>query len=465
MAARNLLKWSPYLTVLLIFSVLFLGFDFNGLYGQDAHEYLRFGKALRVSWENGTDPGPFQWPKLYPFLGAILSYTGISVVFAMQLISLAACLGGGFYAKKLIQTLYGTDGSLFLLLGAATQVYFVRSGFFVMSDALCAFFVIATTYYAVRTDRTREWNHFLLMLLFAAGAMFTRYASLPLIFVLCGFGTYRFLSQLKISLQLLVYLVLAGMVGVVLWFNNREATEIVHITRQWSIRNLFVFERMNGSRLETTTVPNGVYIWSNFAHFGYLSFGILLLVWLKKWNWKTKFLWVALLLYLVFLAGLEVQNQRFLVITHLIVLALIFPAFELLKATLSQRKLWIPFIAGVLVFNGSFFYYSFSKLYGMHRFEKQIVQELQPLEDDKIIYSFSVNQSFASYDLPNPSVNLWYDSIAIYPGNYVVFNPEQFQKEWAQSSVMFNWKRMNDEFDLEVVKELPQHWNLYRINE
>ena len=121
------------------------------------------------------------------------------------------------------------------------------------------------------------------------------------------------------------------------------------------------------------------------------------------------------------------------------------------------------FVVGVLLFNGAFFYYSFSKLYALHRLEKEVAVELASLEEDKIIYTFYLNNAFESYGLPNQIEGMWQDSLLIIPDNYVVFNSEMFKDSWKGSPVMNNWNRMNSEFEMEQIKVLPQNWKLYRI--
>ena len=95
--------------------------------------------------------------------------------------------------------------------------------------------------------------------------------------------------------------------------------------------------------------------------------------------------------------------------------------------------------------------------------EKEVVIELEPLEDDKIIYTFYLNNAFESYELPNQIEGMWQDSLDLIPDNYVVFNPEMFETSWKGSPVMNNWERMNAEFEMEFVQYLPQNWKLYRL--
>ena len=448
---------------ILLFIVLFLVFDFNGLYGQDSHEYLRFAKALRVSWDTGADSGYFYWPKLFPALGALLSYLGIPVGLSLQLLSLVSLLGALFFAQRSIRFLYGLQGTWFLIIGAITQVYFVRSGLFVMSDSLALFFVMATFYFLLKTQKTQQWQPYIAVLLFATMAVFTRYAAAPLVCIPVLWSSWTLLSKYNRLWQILVVLGL-GIVAVFLLLLNNQAWKLMRgILEQWHVLHLFQRRLLYEGQTLSYWVPNVIYIWSNFAHIGYLSCGVLLIPFVKRWNYQQIALWLGVLGYLVFIGGIGFQNQRFMVITHLWILILIFPAFQLLQEWLKRQKIWIFFVVGTLLFNAAFFSYSFSKLYHLHYLEKVISEEVNKLNDEPTVYSFYVGQSFESYEVPNPTQDLWMPIDTFELGGYVVFNPEKFEEPWKNSTLMKNWKILQEDYHLVVVKELPNNWRIYQI--
>ncbi|MCR9171348.1 MAG: hypothetical protein NXI10_02575 [bacterium] len=463
MSQSRTISWIPYGIVIGTFFALFFGFDFNGLYGQDAHEYYRHSRALKDFFDSGTDLPMFHWPHAFSALGALIGYTGIPILLALQLISLIAVLVTIASTRKIIQLFYNSDGTWLLVLGAATQVYFIRSGYLVMSDALCCMLLVLSLFHLVKLSRYHTHISFVLTVLFAIAAVFVRYASLPISFSFILFGVLYWTSIWKSSVRIFVLLGAAITVVVVVLMNNILFDRITAIGAEWSISNFFTMERSNGVRMDVNTVPNFLYIFSNFGHLGYLSFGVFLLPWLKKWNWKERYLWMSIGCYLLFLGGLATQNQRFLLLVHPLVLLLVFPGFQSLLVWLHQRRLKYIFLCGAVLLNGAFFYYSFSKLYGMHAMEKELVTSLEPLKDDKIIYSFYVDLAFGSYDLPNPTENLWDEDITFVRGNYAVFNPVIFSDGWEETPVWKNWRRLKAEHELKEVKELPENWKLYRI--
>lgn len=460
MLNTRILSWMPYLTVVLLFIVLWIGLDFNGLYGQDAHEYLRYSNALKNGFATGTSAGDFFWPKLFPFLGALVSYTGLTVNMSLQMISLFSILGALYFLQRTLKLLYQTEGTWMVLLGAATQVYFIRSGLFVMSDALATFWLMGVLYFYLKFRNAKELKSFMLLLGFSIAAFFTRYAALPLIAIPLLHACWLLLSRWSLMVRIVVGMVILG-VGFTLIVINGLFLELVgRIFASWHFEHLFQRNFMYESYPQSYWVPNGVYIWSNFAHFGFLSCGVLLFFWWRRWNFQLKWIWVGLIAYLIFLGGIGFQNQRFMVISHLWILALIFPAFASLKDWLSQRKLWSVFVVGVLVFNASFFYYSFSKLFAMHVLEKEISTAVLKLDAAPKVYTFYVTPSMGSYAIPNKRVDLWEEDIAFEKGGYIVFNVEQFK---STTRVMKRWERVNREFDLEIIDELPENWKIYRI--
>ena len=48
--------------------------NYNGLYSQDSHEYLRFSQEISDFFKTGDAPGKFFWAVNYPLLGSVLAF-------------------------------------------------------------------------------------------------------------------------------------------------------------------------------------------------------------------------------------------------------------------------------------------------------------------------------------------------------------------------------------------------------
>jgi len=412
----------------------------------------------------GTTFGDFFWPKGYPFSGAILGLSGIPIDWCLRLISLGSLLGTLFYTRKIIQLLTGKDANLFLIVAAATQVYFVRAGFLVMSDMLCCFFSIVAFYQYYRFIQQQRTRHALLLFAFTAAAFFTRYPSAALLIIPCLHVSYMRFRSSTIAFRILFIIVGVLSIGTVLFMNQSLINESVYRFSNWNVMYAFQLTVQSRDGIETHTVPNIFYIFGNFFHFGFLSVGICLIPFYKHLK-KQPILLASIVLYLILLVGLATQNYRFLVIVHPLILLFLFPAFDALWNWLTNKRLHILFIGGVLFFNSALFYFSFRKMYNAHQTEKEIVLRLRSLNDQQPIYSFYVDQSFASYCIQNEVRNLFMKDYYHFNKNaLVVFNEPLFSKQWKGHRVMQNWNRLKNSTKLDTLVVLKSNWIIYRVN-
>ena len=88
-----------FLTIL-FFIVRFV-LQFDGLYGQDAYEYLRYTNEMYSFFANGTLLGDYFWGIGYPFFGCIFNFFVHDGAVALQLVSLAAALITWIYTDKM----------------------------------------------------------------------------------------------------------------------------------------------------------------------------------------------------------------------------------------------------------------------------------------------------------------------------------------------------------------------------
>ena len=457
-------NWALYAIPIIIFLIFNFIFDFNGLYGQDSHEYLRYSKEIKVFLTQGDSVDGMYWPVGFPLAGSLLSFTGLSVLWALRIVSLFSLLGTLFYLKKIIQTLFNKDGSLLLILGAVTQVYFVRGGYLIMSDMLCTFFITLLFYQYLSYIRSQKLFSLFLIGLIACFAFFTRYASIPLLILPVVHSLLIFLRGLKVLFQVLLGIFfIAALIG--LFYSNNQLVSLSEgILTQWDFSNLYnrIIYTENG--INTNMVPNGVYAFGNFFHIGFLSFGVALIPFYSRPNAYSKFILACLVLYVLFLAGFEIQNNRFLMLSHPLILIVLFPFFDALMTWVKGKRLAPFFIIATLLFNIAFFFYSFNKTYRLHMLERKIVNAIIDLKTKAPIYCFYIDQSFPSYNLNNDRRNFYYKEYDNFEqGALVIFNEDKFSEQWKGHSVMNNWNRLIIQNDLDTLVKLPQNWNIYRI--
>lgn len=460
-------KRTPWLYLIVPIALLFFGvllIDFNGLYGQDSHTYLSFAKQLKMEWLTGNKTASFFWPKGYSASGAAFSFTGLSVLWSLRIISLLALTGSLFVARSIIRLLWNKDGSLLLLLGAVTQIYFVRAGFLVMSDMLTACLILIMIYAYLRFLKESSGRWLLAVFFFATLAFFTRYACVPLLLIPVAHTVIHWLKRQTVIVRLSTLTVLFGLATVFIYWNNNLLIESAYRLGNWSLGHFFAMEFVSRDGIATNTVPNVLYIFGNFLHLGFLSIGLLLLPFYRSLDKKSAHLLLIAGIYLLFLAGIETQNYRFLVVTHLVVLIALFPAFDSCSAWLKKRKLSVLLVIGVLLFNCAFGVYSFRKTLAAHRLEKEVVMAVKAEVNHEPIYSFYVDQSFPSYGINNKVHNFFTaDYHTFEKGALVVFNETQFRNQWENHRVMRNWNRLKEQCNLDTLQRLTDNWYIYRI--
>ncbi|OFZ59323.1 MAG: hypothetical protein A3D92_09100 [Bacteroidetes bacterium RIFCSPHIGHO2_02_FULL_44_7] len=461
---KILFRYSIYLVPLCIAIVLFGIFGFNGYYGQDSHEYLRLATAFKGSGFQQDALTDFHWPLVYPLAGILISFLGIPLKWSLVVVSFLAACGTLWILKKLIEQLYKTDATIWLLLAACSQVYFIRGGILAMSDMLCCFFVLLSYYHYFRYREHGHWRFMVFLTGAATAAFFTRYAAVPLLIppLLAGF-TLVFRSR-RVALKIAAVLFLSAAVELILWSSDRFFAVGIDIWKQWSWENVFALQAEEESGVLLRTVPNGLYIFGNFFHIGFLAIGTLLLPFYRQ-VLREKVVWFGSLLYLALLVGLSTQNYRFLMVLHPLVLLLLFPAFRGLSDWLKGKRLFTIFVLGVLVFNAAFFVYSFRKTYAVFATERKVAQAILELTEDVPIYSFYVDQSFPSYGIQNEVRNLYLSRYETFEsGALLVYNPKEFTEQWGNTNVGLNWKKLNEEYLLDTLQRIDGNWRIYRIH-
>lgn len=460
-------KRSTWLLLVIPVLLLFVGtllIDFNGLYGQDSHTYLSFAKELKTEWLSGTEAPSFFWPKGYSATGAALSLTGLSELWSLRIISLLALTASLLLARSIIRFVWNKDGSLFLMLGAATQIYFVRAGFLVMSDMLTACLILAMIYAYLRYLKEASLTWMVGVFFFAALAFFTRYACVPLLLVPVSHTIIRWLKQQTLFLRGGALAIAIGVASGFIYWNNNLLVESVYRLGNWSVEHFFAMEFENRDGATIKTVPNVLYIFGNFLHFGFLSIGVLLLPFYRSLDKISYHLLLIAGIYLLFLGGLSEQNYRFLLVAHLVILIALFPVFEACLAWMKKRQLSVLLIIGTVLFNCAFGVYSFRKTLAAHRLEKEVVMAVKAEAKNEPIYSFYVDQSFPSYGINNPVRNFFMaEYITFEKGALVVFNEKQFGEQWKNHRVMRNWNRLKELHHLDTLQRLTDNWYIYRI--
>ena len=175
-----------YFLPFLFWIICYFGLSFDGLYGQDADEYLRYTESLQNYFTTEKNPGDYFWGVYYPLIGSFLAFILGNAAVALQLISLFSLLVSAIYISKIIEILYKEKPNdvvvfLFFCLSPILLIHSVL----VMSDMLSCTFVIISIYYFLSYLEFSKNRTFLLGVAFCLLAILTRYAVSIILFPFC----------------------------------------------------------------------------------------------------------------------------------------------------------------------------------------------------------------------------------------------------------------------------------------
>ncbi len=448
---------------------------FNGLYGQDAHEYLRYSQEL-LMWIGGVAaPGKFFWPVNYPFWGAVLGSLLGSLLIGLQLLSILA-LGFVPASLYLILSIENPKHSSpllklsYCLLFCAASPFLWRSGTLIMSDAFAIGWLLLFYYGYWYYNKMSAPRYLVLLSIGAVAAVMTRYV-LALLIVLPGIHILSMVIQRRHFLWLLG----AGLLGLIftlphLFIRSGEPLGFLghSYLMGWSGEHWFMRHFATNDGELSFRFPNLVYAFSYFYHPGFFCFGLLLLPfirWRERLSKPKRLVLWSVLLYTLFIAGIPFQNQRFLLPLIPLSLLLWYPAFcrAIQRMNEIQPQLKWGVLSLVLVVQSCIFVHYSKNLWQINQQEKEFAEALSQYPA-KTLYCFYYDGALRSYNSPHELINLWHEPIEVFEtGSLVLFHPSRFEKQWEGHTLIENWERLNQSYDLVVLQELSKGWRLYEV--
>ncbi|AXG69444.1 dolichyl-phosphate-mannose-protein mannosyltransferase [Kordia sp. SMS9] len=443
---------------------------FDGLYGQDSYEYLRYANAIQEYVTDGVHPGNYFWPVLYPVLGGFLGFLFGSTAFALQFISCLSFSVACVYILKTIRLLYpnAQHRFLYVLIFATFCPFVLKMGLIVMSDALTLVFVVLAFYFFFKSYQKN--TNLAPIFIFATCALMTRYASLFITFPVIVYALYLVWKR-KQFVQLLMAILGSFIVSIPFiifqWGALFEATSNPFL-QTWSIRNFFKSSFTTGDGTTRYSFPNLIYTLYVFFHPGFIFLGSILSV-IAIRNYKLllvfhqKILLICSGLYILFLAGIPFQNPRIIGLVFPLILILLFPAFVRLIQFKYTRQLFISigiFFVALQIF---FFSITFKQIFERTRIEKELATMIQPYEG-KTLYSFDVDLAMKGRGLNFDFKNMFLERYENFQRNdLILFDPARYQTQWNDKNPMLNWEFISQNYQLKVLETHSEGWKLYQI--
>lgn len=461
-------KYWYYLLPLFLWMVAYFGFSFDGLYGQDAYEYLRYTEALKTFLENRTPPGDYFWGVYYPILGSLLSFILPSSALSLQLISIGSLLISGLYLKKIVQLVYKQkNGTLIPLLFFMLSPIVLVHSILAMSDMLACCLIVLAVYHLLYFIEKVDTKSFLLGSSFVALAVLTRYAAAVVLLPFCIIAFYQLLISRKFW-ALFFSATLAG-IATLPHLIIRSQNSLQFLSHQWlqtwSFTNLFQNHFITIDGEMQYQFINLVYSFFSFFHPVFLAFGLLLLgYFLKKrtfWftNYQKLFL-ISIVIYGLFLGGIPFQNKRFLLLSFPLVIVFLFPLTKQLMAQFKNKKAVV--ICIVLVQLSIGLYYA-KPFYQRNKLEQTIAKDLKPFEKNTL-YAFDIDIALKGRKLHFKYKSIWKEKLQQFDKNALLLvNEKQLQKQWQGKNPFYNWEQLQNHYELEKIKSFEGDFNLYRI--
>ena len=195
---------------ILLFVIVRFIIGFNGLYGQDSHEYYRYSRAINNFIRTGESPGDYFWPVYYPILGAIAGLI-IDNLISLQLISVLSLSGSLFFLYKIISQTFNrnNDVVLYLLIIFLFSPYVFRNSFVVMSDMLTVFCITASLFFFISYLNDGKLKQIIFFTVFSVLSVLTRYAAFVILIIPSLIILFEILKKKRFNhLTIAVFLVL-----------------------------------------------------------------------------------------------------------------------------------------------------------------------------------------------------------------------------------------------------------------
>lgn len=434
--------------------------DFNGLYGQDSHEYLRYTKHLKSSLISLNTPDNYFWPVMYPLMGSLLSLSSIHEVYILQFISILAYATSAIYILKTLDLLYKKTSIIYIVIFFLLSPMVFRLGSVIMSDMLCLSFLTIGFYHLIKYDSLKKFRSLLYSVFFFSLAFHSRYISILIFlipFVIVFFKNFRKHALYKYSLLILAAIVIS--IPHILIKSASLNTFAHSWLLNWDLLNFFKYEFITDEGLRSYKLPNLIFVIIQSFHPRYFFFGVILLLFLKVKDLKLLLL-MGILPYIIFLSGIPFQNSRFSVLTIGLFLILFFPSFNRISDRLKAKKNILFLSTACLQI--LLLIYSFNKIYDLNKEEKRNVMSINKTSNLKTIYTSGYEGPLRSYS--DKSVyGLWLDSISNYKSGLLMINDLDMKDENLPSTIKFNYNIIKNDYTLKELKTFRKGWKLYEI--
>lgn len=464
----------PFIVPSIIFLVLIIFFKFNGLYGQDSHEYYRYSRDIITFLNGGPLPLHFHWPVFYPICGALFSFVIPDLLFTLQLISFLSLIFSIYFIQKILKLIgvqSGNNLTIYLLTALSLSPFMIIYSSAVMTDMFSIFFITGAVFFFFKYSDSSKAKYFYLFVFFSGSAFMTRYAAaviliIPVLIIL----KKLFIPLRKEKLVLIPFAVVISFICIFPHFYLKSGTTYAVTdlsVRHWDTANFLYRSFSTSEGFSSSIEPNIVFAFSNLFHPYYIFFGIILLFFIRKADWNVTAVRLSILiliLFAIFMAGFPFQNKRHLLLSFPFVIIILYNPFNRALAYLKNRQaiktsvIIILCLVQLLIFS-----YAFNKIYELNRIEKNISAAISGY-DNEVIYTFFIDPALHTYGVNKIIINMWDQKINSFQKNgLVLFNVKKFKEQWKDKNPLINWNKIKNNYRLTKLQSFDDGWELYEI--
>jgi hypothetical protein len=443
---------------------------YQGLNGQDAHDYLRIARAWTGWFNGGPRPIMVEHPHGFPLAGALLGNAMGSELWALRLLSATALVVVLLAFRKVLRQAFPHDAPVnaFLLTALATAPFLLRYSLVVMSD------VPAIALLGVSFLCTYRWvvGQRLIFLFSAAVfsllALSVRLAAAPIVLLLALAWVHGGPKGRRARWVAAGSLLMLGLLSLAIFPPTGQLATLVSRLPlgDWSVVHILHRDLVSDDGILHYQVPNILYVIGIAVHPGFIPMGVLLLPFVRRGDLQPIHARLALMLamgYLLFIAGMPYQNDRVLLMAQPFVVLLFFPAFRRAVAyvrTKGLRPSWA--IAGLATVQMALFVRAMLPFMHQAQVERELADHVNALHP-RHVYTHGMGAAFADY-CPNVVVTeLWYGAIEHFDhGALVVVRPANLAAQWPGTPPAVNWQRARDQGVIELGR-YPDGWVVARV--
>jgi hypothetical protein len=455
------------------FVLIYFILDFNGLYGQDGYEYLRFSNRLSGYIKNGIPSGDYFWPVYYPLMGAVVSFLTQSNVLALQLISFFSFLLLIFIFRKYMVFIDNENDlkrDTYLFIFLFLSPYMWRASFLVMSDMMTVMLVLGSFYFLSSFKKEEKYKNLLLFSCCFFLSILTRYAAVVILILPCL--TFFFYCFKKIKYQALLIFLLIGLSVLIphIWIKHNSMQAILSnsFLSDWSVMNFFSSHFENKEGHNDYSFVNILYVAFVLGHPGFIAIGVLLLFFIKREDFENteyRLVLASVILYLLFLAGIPFQNNRFLLPVFPLILFLYYPAF--IRMVESLLKIRVPlFYWALLVLAVQLIlcWRALMPFIGYNRLDRTIINKVKIYDHYPQIYNLGMEGALTTYGIKAEIYNIWkVKLVSVKKNSLLLINSHDIEVHWKGMNPDYNLTYIRNNYTLRKLETLPEGWELYEI--